>query len=263
MRRRTWGKCTFTDPEIPIFFIFGRDDPRQKGMDVVAESTRIILDELDSAYFVFAPLPSVKGLQSLNFLKKLAKNPSYSDYVRIFPFRMPFGYPELQASASFFIMPSFYEPFGGATEGYAVGTPVVARATGGLIQQIDPLNFDDLPLSIQELVLKYHGFERKPTGLLFREESSQSLAKLENDWRKIIEAPFLNKKPIGNPIKDRKKLQTYNNMILSANKAINQAITVYGNKAQYSNLIINGLRKLEDFSWNKTVSKYYNDLYFG
>ena len=43
---------------------------------------------------------------------------------------------EAQAGATFAVMPSFYEPFGAATEAYLAGTPVIARATGGLTGQV-------------------------------------------------------------------------------------------------------------------------------
>jgi glycogen synthase len=34
------------------------------------------------------------------------------------------------------VWPSLYEPFGGVTEPYVLLTPVIARATGGLVQQV-------------------------------------------------------------------------------------------------------------------------------
>ncbi len=60
--------------------------------------------------------------------------------IAIWPFFVPNAdYRLLLRGASFLLMPSLYEPFGAASEGYAAGTPVVARGTGGLWMQVVPL----------------------------------------------------------------------------------------------------------------------------
>ena len=46
------------------------------------------------------------------------------------------GYFELQSGSTFGVMPSIYEPFGSAIEFLTRGTPVVARKTGGLVNQV-------------------------------------------------------------------------------------------------------------------------------
>ena len=131
---QAWGSLNFDNDNGPIFLFFGRDDPRQKGYDVAAAAIEKI--PKGKAKYIFTPIPGDEGLEGLAFLKRLArKRPGE---VKVFPFRMERGYMELQKGASFLVMCSLYEPFGGATEGYVVGTPVVARATGGLVQQVCP-----------------------------------------------------------------------------------------------------------------------------
>jgi len=50
-------------------------------------------------------------------------------------------YCEIQAGSSFSLWPSMYEPFGGVSEFLMQRTPVIARSTGGLRQQI--VDFDE------------------------------------------------------------------------------------------------------------------------
>ncbi|MFX0094276.1 MAG: glycogen/starch synthase, partial [Candidatus Hodarchaeota archaeon] len=260
MNRKTWGQCDFTNEALPLFLIFGRDDPRQKGYDLITEAIRKILEVKgdDYARFVFTPLPGQKGVQSLLFMKDLGEE--FPRSVKIFPMRMSVGYMELQQATSYIIMPSLYEPFGGATEGYANGVPVIARATGGLVQQVDPYNYKDLPKSIKELIDKYHGLERHPTGFLFKEKTTKGI---EEDWRLIINAEYLEKFPIGNPIKEHKKLPLFNAMVDAAIGAIKQATDLFTQDYEtYVELIKNGLNLLEKFSWERAVDRYLQELYF-
>ncbi len=87
--------------------------------------------------------------------------------VAVFPFRMERGYLEAMAGATYAVMPSLYEPFGAATEAYLAGTPVVARATGGLTGQ----------------VADYQSGPQQATGFLFREKLP-----LGASWPSIIQA---------------------------------------------------------------------------
>ncbi|MHA1449537.1 MAG: glycogen/starch synthase [Candidatus Hodarchaeales archaeon] len=256
---RSWGNCDLSDPGIPLFLMFGRDDPRQKGYDIAAQAVREILQEKgsNSGRFVFTPIPGQKGLDSLQFLKNLAMEHGKS--VMVFPFRMDVGYNELQQSSSYLLMPSFYEPFGGATEGYSSGVPVIARATGGLIQQVDPVNFDSLPSSIQDLVIRFNGVRRKPTGFLFRE---RTVANTVSDWSAMIKANYLEQTPIGDPVEERKAIPLFRAMVDSAKAAIETAIDLYTNDIkEYGKLITNGIMMLEKFSWKKAVDRYRTELY--
>ncbi|MHA1733076.1 MAG: glycogen/starch synthase [Promethearchaeota archaeon] len=259
MLDRGWGRGDFSDASIPLFLLFGRDDPRQKGFDVAAQAIREVLrsEGEDFARFAFTPIPGPKGLESLYFLKELAEEFEHS--VVVFPFRMGVGYAELQASATYLVMASLYEPFGGATEGYAAGVPVVARATGGLVEQVYPLNYADLPERERELVDEYHSVGGRPTGFLFREVPP---ADIVGDWRSILRAKFLDTCPVGDPIEERGGLELFRNMVSAAGAAIKQAALLYSeDPGSYAIMVVNGLELLTRFSWERASSEYAKKLY--
>ncbi|MFX1534547.1 MAG: glycogen/starch synthase [Promethearchaeota archaeon] len=259
MNSKAWGRCDFTDPSTPIILLFGRDDPRQKGYDVAVQAIRKMLQMQGDDYsrFVFTPMPGPSGLKSLFFLKELAEE--FPRSVKVFPLRMSVGYMELQQAASYIAMCSLYEPFGGATEGYANGTPVIARATGGLVQQVDPYNYHDLSKDTQNLIKKFHGTERRPTGFLFKERITENV---ERDWAEIIRARYLDESPIGNPVTERAKLSLFNAMVDAATEAFKQAIELFRQDyAAYVELINNGFKLMGNFSWEKAVSRYIQELY--
>ena len=259
LQNKSWGKCTFKDPAIPLFFLFGRDDPRQKGYDVAVEAIRNLFVNYGSnyAHFVFTLIPGSNGIESLTFIKKLANE--FPKAIRAYPFRMDIGYNELQSSSSYILMPSFYEPFGGATEGYANGMPVVARATGGLIQQVNPKNLNELPLEIQSDIRMYHEDSTLYTGFLFRERSINNIAK---DWKQIIDADYLSLFPPGDVIETRKHILLFNAMVEALVHVLTQAVVLYKEKhSEYIELIQNSQHLLKKFSWAHAADEYTTKLY--
>jgi hypothetical protein len=106
-------------------------------------------------------------LAGLGFLKALAEERAGD--VKVFPFRMARGFLELMRGSTYLVMASLYEPFGAATEGYAKGTPVVARATGGLVQQVAPYPSGVMGQAVRRIADRYHARGAAPTGFLFRE----------------------------------------------------------------------------------------------
>ncbi len=259
MVSKAWGKCDLSNASLPIFHIFGRDDPRQKGYDVCSEIIRKLLEKHGDNYarFIFTPIPGPHGIHALNYLKNLCNK--FPDSVLTFPFKMTTGYLELQAAATYLVMPSLYEPFGAANEGYSVGVPVIARATGGLLQQIDPVNFADLPSEIQSFVEQYHGTERNPTGFLYREKQNGTH---QDDWKAIVSANYLKSNPLGDPVDERKNLNLFGNMVDAGMSVIEQAIEYFNSKpAKYAHLILNGVNLLHKFSWTHAVDGYSKKLY--
>ncbi len=135
-----WGNAELfsqEDPDQPWFVMAGRDDPRQKGYDVAALAIRRFLSDGGKAGFLFFPIPGDEGKQGLTFLRKLAEE--FPGKVLVLPFIFKEGFTAALQGATFGLMPSLYEPFGMANEYYLNGTPVIGRATGGIIQQIVPL----------------------------------------------------------------------------------------------------------------------------
>lgn len=253
-----WGRCDLSNDQIPLFLIFGRDDPRQKGMDIIVQSADELLSkDKNFGYFIFAILPGLRGLDSLNDYKALATK--YSGSVAVLPFRIPQGYELMQQSASYFIMSSLYEPFGGATEGYANGVPVIGRSTGGLVQQIYPYNLTDLGEHYRDIVQLFHQKSKNPTGFLFREKESENL---EQDWFELIRGKYLKKSHPVSIIKERLKIELYTNMVKSAKNTLIDAQELFLNEPnEYCELIFNGFDMLTRFSWEKAAKEYFSSLY--
>ena len=93
-QKQPWGpNLDLDDPSIPVFLIIGRDDPRQKGYDVIAEAIWRLPP--GRARYVFTPIPGDEGLLGLEFLRKLAIG--RPGEVMVFPFRLaPESYMSLQ-----------------------------------------------------------------------------------------------------------------------------------------------------------------------
>jgi glycogen synthase len=247
--KQAWGSLEFKNFEGPIFLFFGRDDPCQKGYDLAAAAISKI--PLGRAKFVFTPIPGEEGIEGLEFLRKLAKR--RRGEVKVFPFRMKKGYLSLQKGASFLVMCSYYEPFGGATEGYAVGTPVVARATGGLVQQVSPYPSRCLTPEVRRLAEPFHDSFEAPSGFLFREPALKR-TDVVTGWRKIIDRGYW---PEGDRVADRQGTLLFDGMVDQAAQAMIDAIDVYvHNPGAYARMIFHGFQVLDRFSWDASVKAY-------
>lgn len=246
---RAWGELEWKEFDGPVFLFLGRDDPRQKGYDLAAAAIQRIPP--GEAKYIFTPIPGDEGVDGLGFLRKLAEQ--RPGEVKIFPFRMARGFIELQKGASFLAMCSFYEPFGAATEGYAVGTPVVARATGGLVQQVVPFPSASLSDSVRRLTHAFHTDHDPPTGFLFRERRL-SPVKMKDGWRKILDCAYW---PDGDRLQERLRIPLFDAMVTAASQAFRDAIEVFTHdQASYADMINAGFRMLEHFSWDIAVREY-------
>ncbi len=247
--RRAWGALDLMDFTGPVFLFYGRDDPRQKGYDVAAAAIRRV--PAGRARYIFTPIPGEEGVEGLAFLKRLAEE--RAGEVAVFPFRMAQGYRALQCGASFMVMCSFYEPFGSATEGYAAGTPVVARATGGLVQQIVPCPSKSLTGLVKKLSGRYHHASASPTGFLYHEHTLNA-KKAEHDWRTILDCGYW---PRSDRVVERSSVPVFQSMVEQAATALRDAVELYENdQIQYAHMIANGFHMLENFSWDTAVRRY-------
>jgi glycogen synthase len=249
---RVWGEgLDLSDPRLPVFLCLGRDDPRQKGYDVAAEAIRAI--PVGKARYIFTPMPGDEGFEGLNFLKNLAEE--RPGEVMVFPFRLgPKPFMALQRGSSYMAMFSLYEPFGGANEAYLAGMPVVARATGGLVQQTIPHESSALSPYGRQLIKKYHGQGGKPTGFLFREPS------LKNDvdgWQKIVDCAYLHGEQGVDRIEDRRGIPLYDEMVKRAGQSLEGAIELYSSDQDaYAEMIYSGFKMLDNFSWDRAIVEY-------
>jgi glycogen synthase len=141
------------------------------------------------------------------------------------------GYLETMAGATFAVMPSLYEPFGAATEPFLAGTPVVARATGGLAEQ----------------VLDVDAGSTKATGLLFHEKVPRG-TDLAQEWRRIQEAP--------NP-SSRKASILYETLTEALVETLVRAIGIYQtDPARYARMLAGLYDQAKRFSWKRAVQRY-------
>ena len=223
------GRSLKTLPdEVPVFFMFGRLDPGQKGFDVLCRAIESLPP--GQARFVMAPIVGNAPAAFRDDFERLAR--SRPGDVAIYPFRMQAGYMETMAGATFGVMPSIYEPFGAATEPYLAGTPVVARKTGGLIQQVT-----DIDESLSE-----------GTGITYREQPCRS----DREWRELMSCtdPY-----------SRMYTPVYGSMVASLAVALTRATMVYRSEPEkYARMLTQLNVKCEQFSWDR-VSEEYGRLY--
>ncbi|MCH7756460.1 glycogen/starch synthase, partial [candidate division KSB1 bacterium] len=125
------GSLTHLPEHVPIMLMSGRLDPNQKGFDIFLRAIDKFKE--DEIKVVLSPLPVRES--DLDIFRKVAE--SSQGNVIVFPVRMEKGFHELQIGSTFGLMPSIYEPFGAAIEYMVNGTLVIARKTGGLIDQIE------------------------------------------------------------------------------------------------------------------------------
>lgn len=148
--------------ETPVFMMFGRLDAGQKGFDLLARAIEGFAR--GSAKFILTPIVSETTPYSEDLVALAHRR---TGDVAVYPFRMERGYLEAMGGATFAVMPSLYEPFGAATEAYLAGTPVIARRSGGLTDQVND----------------YAEGPEEATGLMFREKLP-----LGSSWGTIVNA---------------------------------------------------------------------------
>jgi glycogen synthase len=157
---------------------------------------------------------------------------TYPEHVVVYPLRMEQGYSQTQAGCTFSLWPSMYEPFGAVSEFLLRGTPVVARATGGLRQQV--VNFD-----------------RKTgngNGVLYHSPTSKPGA---SDWR-LLQREL-------NP-RNRMNYRIYREQVNELAVAIRTAVDVFKDPVAYGRLLSNVHDSVAGYSWAR-AEKEYASLY--
>lgn len=212
---------------VPVFFMFGRFDPGQKGFDLLARAIAAVPEGM--ARFIMAP--QVRDPQAfpgdqlfVADLERLARR--RKGEVVIYPFQMDGEvYGRIMAGASFAVMPSLYEPFGAATEAYLAGTPVIARATGGLTDQVSDMS----------------------TGLLYRESTTLDID-LGAEWAAIEKS----RDPAG-----RMAVPLYASMVAALAAALVRGAVIYSLCPEiYARWLANLPAKAAEFDWNRTAQQY-------
>lgn len=222
----SWDLTGLPD-RVPVFMMFGRMDPNQKGFDLLAAAIRRM--PAGEAKFVICPIIPA-GVEALvQYWRDVAW--SRPGDVIVYTGRMD-RYFETMAGASFCVMPSLHEPFGAATEPYLKGTPVVAHATGGLIQQVVDLASDP----------------QRATGILFRATIEDEAAEAGRQWRTIMAE--------GDPAA-RMRSRQYVALVNGLVTALQQAADVYGCRHQaYGRMLARLYDQALRFSWEKAAAEY-------
>lgn len=229
----------------------GRDDQRQKGYDVAANAVRRFLEGGGHARFLFFPIPGDAGNERLEFLRELAED---------YPLSVIVGQPlpkehflSALHGASYAMMPSFYEPFGMANEFYMNGLVAIARATGGIVQQVVPLQaaacFSPAVCRVAE---RWHSASSHPTGLLYRERAD--LPSPIEDWKAINDACG----PIGRVRDQEHDNATFRSMCDELLLAIKDAVRIFSDAPElYFSMLLEGVAHIErTFSWERTAAEY-------
>ena len=142
----------------------------------------------------------------------------------VFPIRMEEGFRELQCGSTFSVWPSIYEPFGGAIEYMANGTPVIVRESGGLVNQVEP---GVSGFSYLEPMTHYN---------------------IDNLRR------FFSAKDV---VQSRRFNPWYQDMAATLKGVLDQAIRMFQDEPDsYYQMILNGFKKARDFSWEKNTEEY-------
>jgi len=254
-----WGDLNrFDGGDLPWFVMAGRDDPRQKGYDVAALAIRRFLSKGGKACFLFFPIPGDEGQAGLIFLKKLAEE--FPESILVLPFIFKEGFTAALQGAAFGLMPSLYEPFGMANEYYLNGTPVIGRATGGIIQQIVPLRTVKVfTPAVEARAGVWYATQANPSGLLFREEDG--LPSLEEDWRGVNAAGYDSRG--GNPdrVEERSRYALIQAMAGQFQAALQDGLEVYQDRRLYFGMLADGVRFIQaSFSWERSAQELVERL---
>lgn len=205
--------------DIPILVMSGRLDPFQKGFDILLRAVEMF--EKDEIKVVLSPLPVKNG--DLDYFHEVCSK--CRGNITVIPIRMEKGYRELQMGATYGIMPSIYEPFGAAIEYMVSGTVTIARATGGLNDQIHHMQ----------------------CGLLFREDSHTYTVENIREYSDASDMVQLRKR---NPWAQAMAEELY--------KTIKIGINIYRHQPdKYYRMIQNGFKRARSFTWERAAKKYY------
>ncbi len=204
--------------DIPVVLMSGRLAPLQKGYDILLQAMERFPE--DRIKVILTPMPASRS--DLDYFYEVACK--CRGNLTVFPVKMKKGYHELQTGSTFGIMPSVYEPFGAAVEYMANGTVNIARATGGLMDQVD-----------------------ETCGFLYREDAAFYTLENIRDFAAT-----------GDIVQMRKKNPWARSMADSLYRALKKAAHEYRhNPDKYYKMILNGLMKVNSFNWEASVRKYY------
>lgn len=249
------------DPEdsTPWFVMGGRDDSRQKGYDVAVGAVRDCLSQGMKGRFLFFPIPGDEGAAGLGFLRSLAQE--HPEQVMAFLGRFRDGFTAALQGASFGLMPSLYEPFGAANEFYLNGTVGIGRATGGIVEQVVPLQTAPSYSQAVELrAMRRHDRNASPTGLLYREPDG--LPSVREDWQAINVGAYDKTGGTPDRVEERRQYPLFDEMARGLEGALRDAALVYvQDRPLYYRMLAAGTNHIRrGFSWETAAASYLKAL---
>ncbi|MBN1577131.1 MAG: glycogen/starch synthase [Chitinispirillaceae bacterium] len=230
--------ATLEDPSVPLFFMSGRLDLMQKGFDIIFHAfTRL---KPGSAQLFFTPTLH-NGNEDLSFFIDIVNQ--CKGNIVIWPYRIPARkYRTLLQGASYLLMPSLYEPYGAASEGLLHGTPVIARATGGLLAQLEPGG--DFSVAREYAAIFPEKRNEKRNCIFFKESFPDGEA--EKMWRTLLQLPLRQR--IDNPL--------YRSIVDAAYNALGDAIDIFADHSAYGSMAFQGLTSVQRNTWGEAAGKY-------
>jgi glycogen synthase len=183
-----------------------------------------------TAKFIVCPIVPARAEAFLDLWRAVASERA-GDVV-IFPFRMQQGYLESMAGATYCVMPSLHEPFGAATEPYLQGSPVVAHATGGLVQQ----------------VIDARQNPAEATGILYRPQEVGTPEQQGRQWRAVLDSP--------DPA-SRMHFPLYVSLVQGLAAALTEAIRIFQDDTPlYGQMLARLYPQATKFDWDRAAAEY-------
>jgi len=100
-----------------------------------------------------------------------------------------------------------------------------------------------------------HAAAAVPTGFLFHEP--EGLATEVADWQGINATGYLDPALELNRVQDRLRFPLFESMVAELTVALEDAITLAGEPAEYARWLLAGIRHLEQsFSWDRAAQQY-------
>jgi glycosyltransferase involved in cell wall biosynthesis len=163
--------------------------------------------------------------------------------------------------AAWAVLPSLFAPFESANEFYLLGAlPGIARATGGLIQQIVPLrSARSFGHAVESRVSKWHTTSAAPTGILYREPDG--LPAVIEDWQ-FINAAAYDHSNDNNRVNSRLRRKLFRSMVRQLNLALDDGVQIYRQEEDYYRMIPAGIEYLKrTFSWQRNAEELLQLLF--
>ena len=173
------------------------------------------------------------------------------------PFRFDAGYMAALQGADFGVMPSLYEPFGAANEMALLGAVCIARATGGLLQQIVPWRgCASFSAAAEQRTRVWFDAAARPTGLIIRE--LDDLPTAAADWHALNRADYKIDGTSPDRVESRERLPLFRAIARELRVAIDDAVSLRTSAPElYFQMLLEGVDHIErNFSWNRAAEAY-------